>query len=163
MSEPNTTPPTPDPAPVPPASSSSSSSTDATGQPSSSIPYASPGTGIGGAAAPYSGPAATQDDKTMAMLSHLGGILFGFLAPLIIWLIKKDQSPFVEDQAREALNFQITLLIGYVIGGATTMVCIGFVILPIVWLIGLIFGIMGSMAAYKGEAYRYPFNIRLIK
>jgi uncharacterized Tic20 family protein len=151
-------PPAPDPAaPVPPPPGAAGA---APGEP---LPYQNPGTPTGGGVLPYSGPAATQDDKTMAMLAHLGGILFGFLAPLIVWLIKKDQSPFVEDQAKEALNFQITLMIGYVIGGATTMVCIGFVILPVVWLVGLIFGIIGSMAAYKGEAYRYPFNIRLIK
>jgi uncharacterized Tic20 family protein len=157
MTEPNDNlPPTPDPAPVPPPGAAGAA-------PSEPLPYQNPGTPIGGGVLPYSGPAATQDDKTMAMLAHLGGILFGFLAPLIVWLIKKDQSPFVEDQSKEALNFQITLLIGYVIGGATTMVCVGFIILPIVWIVGLVFGIMGSMAAYKGEAYRYPFNIRLIK
>ena len=158
MTEPNNPPP-PDPAPAPGADLPPPTA----GAPTQPLPYQNPGTPTGGGALPYSGPAATQDDKTMAMLSHLGGILFGFLPPLIIWLVKKDQSPFVEDQSKEALNFQITLLIGYVIGGATTMVCIGFVILPVVWLVGLIFGILGSMAAYKGEAYRYPFNIRLVK
>jgi len=52
-----------------------------------------------------------QEDKTMAMLCHLLGILTAFLGPLIIWLVKKDQSPFVDDQGKEALNFQITLVI----------------------------------------------------
>jgi uncharacterized Tic20 family protein len=99
----------------------------------------------------------------MAMLAHLLGILIGFLGPLIIWLIKKDQSPFVDDQGKEALNFQITLIIGYVIGGATSVICIGFVILPAVWIAGLILAIMGAMAASKGEAYRYPLTLRLVK
>ncbi|MEA2710677.1 MAG: uncharacterized protein QOF78_3278 [Phycisphaerales bacterium] len=147
MSEPTGNPP-PDPSSVPPPP-------PPPGEPGQSS-FGTPG-------AIYSGPAPTQDDRTMAMLAHLGGILFGFLGPLIIWLIKKDQSPFVDDQGKEALNFQITLLIGYAIGGATTFVCIGFVILPVVWIAGLIFGIMGAMAANKGEAYRYPFNIRFIK
>jgi uncharacterized Tic20 family protein len=114
-------------------------------------------------ATPIAGPAPTKDDQTMAMLCHLLGILLGFIGPLIIWLIKKDQSPFVDDQGKEALNFQITLIIGYVIGGATTVICIGFIILPLVWLAGLVFCIMGAMAASKGQAYRYPVTLRLVK
>ncbi len=115
------------------------------------------------AGAAYAGPAPSKDDQTMAMLCHLLGILTGFVGPLIIWLVKKEQSPFVDDQGKEALNFQITLLIGYIIGGATIIFCIGAIIAPLVWLAGLIFGIMGAMAANKGEAYRYPFALRLIK
>src|SRR5689334_1430002 len=75
--------------------------------------YASPTTGSTGYPGPYVGPTPTQDDKTMAMLSHLLGIVLGFVGPLIIWLIKKDQSPFVDDQGKESLNFQIMLVIGY--------------------------------------------------
>jgi len=112
--------------------------------------------------APYSGPTPTADDRTMALLAHLLGIVLGFIGPLIIWLVKKDQSPFVEDQSKEALNFQITLLIAYAIGGVTTMVCVGFIILPAVWLASLILSILAGVAANKGEAYRYPLTIRLI-
>ena len=57
----------------------------------------------------------SQDEKTMALLAHLGGIFFGFIPSLIIWLIKKDESAFVAEQAKEALNFQITVMIGFVI------------------------------------------------
>lgn len=123
---------------------------------------ATPGTNAPAGAA-YTGPAPSKDDQTMAMLCHLLGILTGFVGPLIIWLVKKDQSPFVDDQGKEALNFQITLLIGYIIAGATILLCIGAIIAPLVWLASLIFGIMGAMAANKGEAYRYPFALRLIK
>lgn len=104
-----------------------------------------------------------QDAKTMGMLCHLLGILLGFLGPLIIWLIKKDESPFVDDQGKEALNFQITLLFAYIVGSATMCILIGFIIVPLAWILAIIFGIMGAMAANKGEAYRYPFAIRLIK
>lgn len=150
MSEPITPPPgdptdTPTPATPP---------TDAT----TALGYQSPTD-----AKAYTGPAPDKDSKTMAMLAHLLGILLGFLGPLIIWLMKKEQSPFIDDQGKEALNFQLVLLIGYVIGGATTFVCVGFIILPIVWVAGLIFGIMGTMKANEGIAYRYPFNIRFIK
>ena len=99
----------------------------------------------------------------MAMLAHLLGIVLGPIGPLIIWLIKKDQSPFVNDQGKEDLNFQITLLIVYIIGGATMALCIGLVIVPAIGIISLIFSIMAALKANQGIAYRYPFAIRLIK
>src|ERR1700761_2896163 len=68
------------------------------------------GTGTASGAA-YTGPAPDKDSVTMGMLCHLLGIPIGFLGPLIIWLVKKDTSPFVDDQGKEALNFQITRLI----------------------------------------------------
>jgi uncharacterized Tic20 family protein len=169
MTEPNDNPPPPPSgsAPIPPpAPGSSGAATDpATGgaQPAQPLPYQNPATPTGGGAMPYAGPAPTQDDKTMAMLAHLLGILTGFVGPLIIWLIKKDQSPFVDDQGKEALNFQLTLLIAWLIAGASTAICIGFLLVPAVLIIAIIFGIMAAMAANKGEAYRYPVNIRFIK
>lgn len=105
----------------------------------------------------------TQDERTMALLCHLGGILTGFIVPLIIWLIKKDQSRFVDDQGKEALNFQLTLLIAYVVSTAAMCIYIGFVLWPATWIVSVVFGIMGSMAANKGEVYRYPVNIRFLK
>lgn len=123
------------------------------------VNYRSPGADLN----VYQGPPPDKDAKTMAMLSHLLGILLGFLGPLIIWLLKKDSSPFVDDQGKESLNFQLMLLIGYVIAGATTCLVIGFILLPIIWLLALIFGIMGTIKANEGVAYRYPFNIRFIK
>jgi len=99
----------------------------------------------------------------MAMLCHLLGIVTGFLGALIIWLIKKDLSKFVDDQGKEALNFQLTLLIGDVIGIATSCVVVGWFILMLVWAIRLVFCIVAAIAANKGEYYRYPFAIRLIK
>src|SRR3954462_14696776 len=125
--------------------------------------YASPTTGTSGYPGPYVGPTPTPDDKTMAMLSHLLGIVLGFVGALIIWLIKKDQSPFVDDQGKESLNFQIMLVIGYVIGSVTSMICIGFLIIPAVWIFGIIFSIMAALKAKDGIAYRYPVNLRLIK
>ncbi len=104
----------------------------------------------------------TSDDKTVGMLCHLGGI-FWLLPPLIIWLIKKDQSKFVDDQGKESLNFQITMAIAHAICLVLTFVVIGAFLWPVIWLVNLIFCIMGGMAANKGEKYRYPFAIRLIK
>jgi uncharacterized Tic20 family protein len=126
--------------------------------PGDPLPYASPS-----GAPVYNGPPPTADDRTWAMLSHLSGIFTSFVGPLIIWIVKKDQSPFVEDQAKEALNFQLTLLIGYAVAGITAFFCIGFLLAVVISVVAIIFGILGTMAANKGEAYRYPFNIRMVK
>ena len=104
-----------------------------------------------------------KDARTMGMLCHLLGIVIGFLGPLLIWLIKKDEHAFVDDQGKEALNFQLTMLIGYVASGVLTWVCIGFLLLPIVWIVSIVFSILGAMKANAGVRYRYPFAIRLIK
>ena len=126
--------------------------------------YATPGaTGGYGYPNAYTGPTPDQDSKTMGMLAHLLGIFLGFIGPLIIWLIKKDQSPFVDDQGKESLNFQIMLMIGYVIGTVTSALCIGFLIIPAVWIFGIIFSIIAALKAKDGVAYRYPVNLRLIK
>jgi len=79
---------------------------------------------------------------------------------LIVWLIKKDVDPFINSQGKEALNFQITLGIGYV--AFTIVFCLAFLI-PVVWVVGLVFCIMGTVKANKGIAYRYPVSIRFIK
>lgn len=107
----------------------------------------------------------TQDERTWALLAHLSGLIAGmvavpFLGPLIVWVIKKDESPFVGDQAKEALNFQIALLIAVVVCIAT---CIGIIVAPIVGIAGLVFSIIGALEANKGVYYRYPYTIRLIK
>ena len=110
----------------------------------------------------YTGPAPSKEDKTFAMLSHVLTIVAGFLAPLIVWLIKKDTSPFVDDQAKESLNFQITAFIGYVIGSVTF--CFGgFLILFGVWIAATILAIVATIKVNEGIAYRYPFALRLIK
>lgn len=100
----------------------------------------------------------------MAMLIYLLAILTGFLAPLIIWLIKKDQSPFINDQGKEVINFQISFVIGYIVGVVLIPVFfIGCVLLAALVICSLVFNIMGAIAVNKGKAYRFPFNIRLIK
>ena len=132
-------------------------------QPVEPLPYATPGAGPTGAPPPYAGPAPTPDDRNMATLAHILGIFTSFLGPLIIWLIKKDQSPFVDDQGKEALNFQITLVIGWVISAVATVICIGPFLALGLSVIAIVFGIMGAVASNKGEAYRYPLNIRFIQ
>ncbi len=121
--------------------------------------YAAPPAGYAGAQPPLS----DSDQRMWAMLAHLGGIILGFVAPLVIWLVHKERGRFVEEQSKEALNFQITLLIAVIVSWLLTFVLIGFVLLPLVGIAGLILMIMAGIAANKGEAYRYPFALRLIK
>lgn len=104
----------------------------------------------------------SSDDKNIVVLTHLGGILFSFLPGLIVWLLKKDDSPYIGENAREALNFQITLMIAYFISWILAFILIGFVLIGVLWLANIIFSIMAAVAASKGESYRYPFALRLI-
>lgn len=107
----------------------------------------------------------TPEDRTMAMLCHLLAIFTGFIAPLIIWLIKKDQSKFVDAHGKEALNFQITLLIAWLAAVLLTCVTFGLgaPLGAVVMVIAIIFCVMAALEANKGNMYRYPFAIRLIK
>lgn len=113
---------------------------------------------------PPSSPA-QGDDNTLAMLVHLSGIVLWFIVPLIVWLVNKDkpEKAFLTDQSKEALNFQITLTGVYIIGTILTIILIGMLINFAAWVACIVLSIMAGLAANKGEAYRYPFAIRLIK
>ena len=132
-------------------------------------PYAQPPAGAyppapaWNGAAPAGPPLRPDEERLWATLSHVGGILFSFVAPLVIWLVFKERSRFVNDQAKEALNFQITLIIGYVVSMILTIIVIGAFLMLIVWVLAIVFGIMGALAANKGQPYRYPVAIRFIK
>lgn len=104
------------------------------------------------------------DDRTLALITHLSGIVFSFIVPLVIWLIHKDRpdKSWLTGQAKEALNFQITILIGYVICWVLVIILIGALLWWLVWLLNLIFCILAAVATSKGENYRYPFALRLI-
>ncbi len=105
----------------------------------------------------------SNDDRNLAMLAHLLGIVSGFIGALIIWLIKKDQSAFIDEQGKEALNFQITILIGFVIAGVLTVILIGALLMPVLLVANLVFCIIAAVAVSKGEHYKYPIAIRLLK
>jgi uncharacterized Tic20 family protein len=104
----------------------------------------------------------SSDDKNIVVLTHLGGILFSFLPGLIVWLLKKDDNPYIAENAREALNFQITLMIAYFISWILAFILVGFVLIGVLWLANIILSIMAAVATSKGESYRYPFALRLI-
>lgn len=103
------------------------------------------------------------DDRNLAMLAHLLGIVSGFVGALIIWLIKKDQSAYVDEQGKEALNFQITMLIAFVGAWILVFILIGALLFPLLLVANLVFCILAAVAASKGEHYRYPVAIRLLK
>jgi uncharacterized Tic20 family protein len=105
---------------------------------------------------------ANADEKNIAVVTHITGIFFSIFPGLIVWLLKKDESPYISEQAREALNFQITLLIAYLIAGVLVFVLIGFLLFFLVWLANIVFSILAAVAASKGENYRYPISLRLI-
>lgn len=105
------------------------------------------------------------DDRNIAVLTHLSGIILCFIVPLIVWLIHRDKPgrDFLNDQAKEALNFQLTLLLGYIVGTVLTVILIGALINLVVWVAGVIFSIVAALAVQKGERYRYPFAFRLMQ
>ncbi len=105
----------------------------------------------------------SKDAMNMAMLGHLLAIFTGFLGPLIIWLIKKDDAPFVERHGREALNFQLTILIAMFVSGLLAVFCIGFIFMMVIWIVDIIFCIIAAVKASKGEEYSYPMTIRFVK
>ena len=104
----------------------------------------------------------TANEKNIVVLTHLGGTLFSVIPSLIVWLLKNDDSAYIADQAREALNFQITVLIAQVISSILVFILIGFALMFIIWLANIILCIIAAIAASKGESYRYPFALRLI-
>lgn len=108
-------------------------------------------------------PRPGSDDKTMALLAHLGGIFFGFIPSLIIWLVKKDEAPYVDEQGKEALNFQIFIAICYFIAAILIVVLIGVLLLVLVGIFDLLFCIIAAVKVSNGENYRYPLTIRFIK
>jgi uncharacterized protein len=110
----------------------------------------------------------TADDKLWGMLSHLLAlstfvIPFGnIIAPLVIWQVKKDTMPFVAENAKESLNFNITASIAGFISGLLIIVLIGWVLFPAVMIAWLAFTIIAGLKANEGHIYRYPYTLRLV-
>jgi uncharacterized Tic20 family protein len=110
---------------------------------------------------------ANPDEKNMGMLAHLLGIFTFFIGPLIIWLMKKDQSKYIDEQAKEALNFQITASIALLACSILMIIpfvgCVLLVVVLAAHVARLVLSILGTVAASKGEMYRYPLTLRLVK
>jgi hypothetical protein len=110
----------------------------------------------------------SKEERNWAMLAHLSALLVyptligGIVAPLVIWLIRKDDMTFAADQAKETLNFQITVYLIGLVCGILFLILIGFVLMGLLVLTHVILTIVAAVKASEGVAYRYPFNLRLI-
>ena len=108
-------------------------------------------------------PLSPSDEKLWSTLTHIGGIFFSILAPLITYLVFKDRGAFVRHHTAQALNFQITLAIAAIVSVILFFVIIGFFLIAVVAIAGIVFPILAAVAANKGEWYRYPLTIPLVK
>src|SRR6478752_777187 len=104
-----------------------------------------------------------SDEKLWAVLVNLGGLLFSFVPALIGYLVLKDRGPFVRAHTATALNFQLTLLIAYIVGGILTIVLIGIPILIAAGIIAIVFPIIAAVKAGNGQWYTYPLTITFVR
>ncbi len=111
-----------------------------------------------------------KDARMWAMFCHLAAlaglvvpVVGCIIGPLIVWQIKKEEFPFVDEQGKEAVNFQISMLIYGIVAGLLCFVCVGFVLAPAVAIFDLVFMLIAAVKANNGEHYRYPLTIRFIK
>jgi uncharacterized Tic20 family protein len=157
-------PPPPPPPPVAPAGGYPPPAGEAPPAGYGTAPPPPPGGGYGGGPAYQgSGQLSPQDERTWAMLAHLGAIILGFIAPLVVMLVQGEKSQFTRRHAVESLNFQITLTIAHIISFILWFVIIGILFTIILSVGGLILMIIAGIKANNGEDYRYPVNIRLVK
>ncbi|WP_138419903.1 DUF4870 domain-containing protein [Aquibacillus sediminis] len=104
-----------------------------------------------------------KDERLYAMLIYLLSFPFPVLAPLIIWLLKRENSEFVDYHGKEYFNFLISYTIYFIVSGILSLVLIGLILLPIVGLLLTIFTIVAAVKSYNGDRYRIPLIIHFIK
>jgi uncharacterized Tic20 family protein len=113
-----------------------------------------------------------NEERTWAVLTHViagglnlvtGGLFAGLIGAIIAFVVFKDRGPFVRQHAATTLNFQITLVIAEIIGLILLIVLIGWLVLGLVWVLNIIFSIMGALGASRGEPYTYPLAIPFLR
>src|SRR3954468_4123108 len=119
-----------------------------------------PATGSGYAPVAAMSP---EDQRLWSTLTHIGGIFFGFLVPLITYLVLKDRGAFVAEHTKTALNFQLTMLIAYAVSGILWLALIGIFLTIAIGIVVIVFSIIAAVKANAGELYQYPLTIRFIK
>lgn len=114
--------------------------------------------------------AISKEEKTWAMFGHLSSFLgwiglpfANIIAPLIIWQIKKDTMPFAAREAKECLNFQISMTVYAIICFVLVFILVGFFMLAALYVVNIIFTIIAAIKSNDGISYRYPLTIRLVK
>ena len=105
----------------------------------------------------------SSDERTMAILCHVLSIFFSFIPALVIYLVKKDESPYVAEHAKEALNFQISIFLYCMVSVVLILVLVGILLLIAIGVVSLILYIIAAVKASDDILYRYPLTIRLIK
>lgn len=129
------------------------------------------------ASSSLTGAPPTREERTWALIAHLGGPaglllsagLFGFAVPLVVWLARREDSPFLDHQGKEALNFQLTLFVMHVVAWLFVLVTLGvglLVVVPfflVLWIVGLILGVVAALRANEGLRYRYPLTVRFLR
>jgi uncharacterized protein len=105
----------------------------------------------------------SSDERTMAILCHVLSIFFWIFPALIIYLLKKEESPYVAEHAKEALNFQISITIFYIISFFLILILIGALLFAIIYFANIILCIIATVKANDNILYKYPFSIRLVK
>ncbi|MGJ9382484.1 hypothetical protein CR203_10155 [Salipaludibacillus neizhouensis] len=105
----------------------------------------------------------SKEEKTLAMLIYLISYFTVFIGPVIIWILKKDESEFIDYHGKEYLNFLISITVYSIISGLFVLILIGILMLAIVGVAGFILTIIAAIKAYDGEYYKFPLIFRLIK
>lgn len=109
----------------------------------------------------------TKEERDYSMWAHFSTLSVllgvpGFIGPAVIWFLKKDESAVIAGQAKESLNFQISMFIYLVISGILMIVLVGFVLLPLVLIADIVFAVIAGVKAGEGVQYRYPFTMRFL-
>jgi uncharacterized Tic20 family protein len=108
-------------------------------------------------------PMRADEERLWAVAAHLGPLLVGFIAPLVVWLVFKDRSGFLDRHGKEALNMQISYLVYFLVSGISLILLIGFLLLPVVGIAWLVLMILATIRAANLEDYRYPWIFRFIR
>lgn len=105
-----------------------------------------------------------SEEKTMAILAHILSIVpgIGIIAPLVIYLVKKNESSFVAFHARESLNFQITVILMYIVSAILMIILVGVLLIWVVGIVNIVLVIIATIRASEGRFYRYPLSLRLV-
>ncbi|MDQ1145434.1 putative Tic20 family protein [Bacillus sp. SORGH_AS 510] len=106
---------------------------------------------------------AKSDERLYAAGIYVLSLFFPVLAPLIIWLLKREQSSFIDYHGKEYFNFFISYTVYFIISGLLMIVLIGFITTPILGVMLLVFTIIAAVKAYEGNDYRFPLIFRIIK
>lgn len=104
----------------------------------------------------------SQESRNMGLLTWLGTLFFGFIPGLVMYLVKTDDK-YVRSQSKEALNWSITAFLAYMVAFILSFIVIGVFLFPIIGICHLVFCIMGAVSTSKGNDFRVPFTLRLIK